>query len=94
MQYQRSVGKKSDTKGSRAIKISKQTFDCSLMVFGWRVHELGEFIHDKGNILPSHPEMLKATNHLTVHGGIDRRSTIVSSQRSTYNKGCRDRFGA
>ena len=94
MQCQRSVGKKLDTKGSRAIKITKQTFDRSLMVFRWHVHELGEFIHDKGNIWPSHPEMLKATNHLKVHGGIDRHSTIVSSQRSTYGKRCRDGFGA
>ena len=79
MQCQRSVGKKSDTKGSRAIKIMKQTLDRSPMVFGWLVHELGEFIHDKGNIRSSHLEMLKATNHMMVHGGINRRSTIFSS---------------
>ena len=79
MQYQRSVGKKPDTNGSRAIKITKQTFDRSPIMFGWRMHELGEFIHDKGNIRSSHSEMLKATNHMTVNGGIDWRSTIISS---------------
>ena len=65
--------------GTHAIKITKQTFDRSRMVFGWRVHELEEFILDKGNIRPSHPEMLKATIHLTVHGGIDWCRTIFSS---------------
>ena len=93
MQCQRSVGKKADTKGSRAVKITKQTFYRSLMVFGWQMHKLGEFIHGKGNIRPSHSEMLEATNPLTVHGGIDRRSTIFSNQRSIYDKWCRDRFG-
>ena len=88
MQHRRSVGKKSNTNGSRTIKIMKQTFDRSLMVFRWRVHELGEFIHDKGNIRSSHPEMLKVTKHLTIHGGINRRSTIFSSQRSIDNKQC------
>ena len=38
--------------------------------------------------------MLEATNHLKVHGGIDQRSTIISSQGSTHNKRCGDRFGA
>ena len=66
MQCLRSVCKKPDTKGSRAIKITKKTFDRSPMVVGWRVHKLGEFIHDKENIRPSHPEMLEATNHLTI----------------------------
>ena len=50
MQCQRSVDKKLDTKGSRAIKITKQMFDLSPMVFEWHVQELGEFIHYKGNI--------------------------------------------
>ena len=93
MQCLRSVCKKQYTEGSRAIKISKLTFDLSLKVFGRRVHKLGEFVHNKGNIWPSHPEMLEATNHLTVHGGIDRRSTIISSQGSTHDKWCGDRFG-
>ena len=69
MKCMRSVCKKPDTKGSHAIKITKQTFDCSLMVFKRRMHELGEFVHDKGNIRLSHPEMLEATDHLTIHGG-------------------------
>ena len=93
MQCQRSVYKKPDTKGSRSIKITKETFDCSPMVFEWCVHKLGEFIHDKGNVWSRHPEMLEATNHLMLHGGIDRRSTIFSSKRRTYDKQCRDRFG-
>ena len=38
--------------------------------------------------------MLEATNHLTIHGGIDRRSTIISSQGSTNDKRCGDKFGA
>ena len=63
------------------------------MAFGWRLHKLGEFIHDKGNIRPSHAEMLEANNHMTIRGGIDRRNTIVSSERSTNFKWCRDRFG-
>ena len=81
MQCQRSVCKKSDTKGSCSIKIKKQTFDRSLMVFGQHVHKLEEFIHDKKKkkFLSSHSEMLEVTNHLTVHGGINRRSTIFSS---------------
>ena len=80
MQCQSSVSKKSDTKGSRAIKIKKQTFDRSLMVFGQHVHKLEEFIHDKKKkFLSSHSEMLEVTNHLTVHGGINRHSTIFSS---------------
>ena len=29
-----------------------------------------------------------------VRGGIDRRSFIMSSQRSTYDKKCKDKFGA
>ena len=58
------------------------------------MHELGEFIHDKGNIRPSHPKMLEATDHLMVHGGIDWRSTIISSQGSTHGKKCGDMFGA
>ena len=57
------------------------------------MHKLGEFIHGKGNIYPSHSEMLAATNHLTVHGGIDKCSTIIGSQRSTYDKWCREGFG-
>ena len=36
VQCPRSVYKKPDTKGSCAIKITKQTFDCSPMVFRWR----------------------------------------------------------
>ena len=38
--------------------------------------------------------MLETTNHLTVHVGIDRHSTINSSQGSTQDKQCGDRFGA
>ena len=94
MQCLRSVYEKPDTKGSYAIKITKQTFDRSPIVFRQRVHEHGEFVHDKGNIRLSHPKMLEATNHLMVHGGIDRRSTIISSQGSTHGKQCGDRFGA
>ena len=56
--------------------------------------ELVESIHDKGNIRLSHPEMLEVTDHLTVHGGIDRRSTIISSQGSTHGKRCGDKFGS
>ena len=58
------------------------------------MHKLEEFIHDKRNIHKSHSEMLEATNHLTVHGGIDLGSAIVSSKRRTHYKWCRDRFGA
>ena len=57
------------------------------------MHKLGEFIHNKRNIWSSNPEMLEATNHLMVHSGIGWRSTIFSSQRSTYDKLCRDDFG-
>ena len=56
------------------------------------MHKLGEFIHDKGNIWARHPEMLEATNHLTVHGGIFWHRTICSSQRSTDDKQGGDRF--
>ena len=70
MQCLRSVCKKPDTKRSHAIKITKQMFDRSPMVFRRRVHELGEFVHGKGNIQLSHLKMLEATDHLTVHGGI------------------------
>ena len=66
VQYLRSVCKKPDTKGYCAIKITKQTFDRPPMVFGQHVHKLGEFVHGKGDIWPNHPEMLEATNHLTV----------------------------
>ena len=55
--------------------------------------KMGDFVNGKGNIRPSHPEMLEATNHLTAYGGIDQGSTIFSNQRSTYDKRCRDRFG-
>ena len=58
------------------------------------MHKLGEFIHIKGDIRQSHPEMLEATNHLTVHGGIGKQSTIINSQGSTHGKRCGDRFGA
>ena len=57
------------------------------------MHKLGEFVQGKGNIRPSHPEMFEATNHLTVHGDIDRHITIISSQGSTHDKRCGDRFG-
>ena len=56
------------------------------MVLGWRVHKLGEFIHNKGNIWSSHPEMLKVTNHLTVHGGIDRSNTILPIMPSSNGR--------
>ena len=79
MECLRSVCDKPDTKGSRAIKITKKTFDCSPMIFGWRMHKLEEFIHGKGNIRLSHPEILEATNHLTIHGGIDWCNTIIGS---------------
>ena len=81
VQCQGSVCKKPNTKGSRAIKITKQTLDCSPMVLRWRVHKLGE-----RNIWVSHPEML------TVHGGIYRCRTNCSSQRSTNDKWGGDRF--
>ena len=70
----------------------KQTFDCSPMAFEWRMHKVGEFIQGKGNIRLSHPKMLEATNHLMVHGGIDRHNTIIGSKRSTYSKWCIDGF--
>ena len=66
MQCLRSVCKKPDTKGSRAIKITKYMFDRSPMVFRWIVHALREFVHGKGNIRSSHVEMLEATDHLKV----------------------------
>ena len=94
MQRLRSVCKKPYTEGSYAVKITKQMFDRSPMVFKWGVYKLGEFIHGKGNIRSSHPGMLKATNHLTVRGGIDWHSSIMNSQRSTYGKRNKDRFGA
>ena len=47
MQYLRSVCNKLYTDGSRVIKITKQTFDHSPMMFKWRIHKLGEFIHKK-----------------------------------------------
>ena len=93
MRCLRSVCKKPYIEGSRAITITKQTFNRCPMVFGWHVHKLREFIHDKGDIRPSHLEILGATNHLTVHGGIDRHCTIISSQGSTHDKQCGDRFG-
>ena len=93
MRCQRSVCKKLATKGSRAIKIVKHAFDRSLMLFEWRVHKLGEFIHVKGNILTSHSEILEATNHLTVHGGIYLCRTICRSQRSIDGNWSGDRFG-
>ena len=58
------------------------------------MHKLEEFVQGKGNIRPSHPEMLEATNRLMVHDVIDRRSTIISSQGSTHDKWCGDSFGA
>ena len=64
-----------------------------ILITGMRAHELGEFVHNKGNIRLSHSEMLEATDHLKVHGGIDQRSTIISSQGSTHGKRCGDRFG-
>ena len=93
MQCQWSVNKKPNTKGSRAIKIMKQTFDHSPMELGQHVHKLGEFIHDKGNIWTSHLEMLEVTNHLTIHGDIYWHITICSSQRSADGKRGGDRFG-
>ena len=93
MQCQRSVCKKPDTKGSRAIKITKQMFNLLPMVFEWRMHKLREFIHGKGNIYSSHSEMLEAISHPTVHGGIEWRNTVCSSQRSSHDKQGRDRFG-
>ena len=71
----------------------KQTFNPSPMVFRLCVHELGEFAHGKGNIRLSHRKMLEAIDHLTVHGGINRHNTIISSQGSTHNKQCGDKFG-
>ena len=64
------------------------------MVFRRRVNELGEFVNGKGNIRSSHPKMLEATDHLTVHGGIDQSNTIISSQGSIHGKWCGDKFGA
>ena len=58
------------------------------------MHKLGEVVNDKGNIWLSYPEMLEATNYLTVHSGFDRSSTIINSQGSTQGKLCGDRFGA
>ena len=58
------------------------------------MHELGEFVHEKRNIRSSHPEMLEAIDHLTVHGGIDRRNTIITNQGSTHDKWYGDRFRA
>ena len=92
MQCIKSVYKKSDTMGSRVIKITSQTFNRSPMVFRRHMHELREFVHGSGNIQQSHPEMLEAIDHLTVHGGIDRCGTIISSQGSTNDKRCGDRF--
>ena len=83
MQCHESVCKKPDTKGSCAIKIMKQMFDCFPMVLGWCMHKLGKFIHGKVNIWSSHPEMLEATNHLTVQGDIDQCRTIISSKRNS-----------
>ena len=51
------------------------------------MHKMRDFVNDKGNIRPSHLEMLEATNHLTIYGGIDQGSTIFSNQRSTYDSG-------
>ena len=85
VQCLRSVCKKPDTKGSHSITIMKLTFNRSLMVFERCMHKLGEFVHGKGNICLSHPKMLEATNHLTVHGGIDWCNTIISSQGSTVS---------
>ena len=79
MQCLRSVCKKPYIEGSYAIKITKQMFDHSPMVFEWHMHKLGEFIHDKGTTRLSHPEMLEATNNLTVYGGIDQPSTIINN---------------
>ena len=79
MQCLRSVCNKLDTEGSCAIKITKQTFDRSPMVFGRCMHKLREFVHNKGNIQQSHPEMLEATNLLTVDAGIDQCSTTINS---------------
>ena len=67
MQCLSSVYRRPYTEGCYAIKITKHAFDRSLMVFGCRVHKLGEFVHDKGNIRLSHPEMLEATNHLSIN---------------------------
>ena len=92
VQCQGIVYKKPSTKGSCAIKITNQTFDSSLVVHGWHVHKPGEFINDKGNIWASHPEMLKATNNLTVHGGIYGCRTICRHQRSTDIKQGGDRY--
>ena len=89
---QGSVCKNPNTKVSRAINITKLTFHRSLMVLGWCLHKLGEFIHIKGNIWASHPKRLEATNHLKVHGGIYWCRTICSSQRSVEGKQGRDRF--
>ena len=50
VQCQGSVCKKLNTKGSRAIKITKQTFECSPMVLRQSMHKLGEFIQGKRNI--------------------------------------------
>ena len=63
------------------------------MVFRRHVLELGEFVHSEGDIWLSHPKMLEATNHLTIHGGIDRSNTIISSQGSIHDKRCGDKFG-
>ena len=67
-------------------------FDCSPMVFRRPLTKLGELVHSKGNIWPSHLDMLEAIDHLMVHGGIDQCSTIISSQGSTHDKRCGDRF--
>ena len=58
------------------------------------MHELGEFVQGKRNIRPSHSEMLETIDHLTVHGGINQHNTLISSQGSTHDKRCGDRFGA
>ena len=94
MQCLRSVYKNPNTKRFYAIKITKQRFDHFPMVFKRRVHKLGEFVHDKRDIWPNNPEMLEATNHPMVNGGIDRRITIISNLGSTHDKPCGDRFRA
>ena len=67
MQCLRSVYRRPYTEGCCSIKITKQAFDHYLMVFECRMHKLGEFVHDKGNIRLSHPEMLEATNHPSIN---------------------------
>ena len=54
------------------------------------MHELGEFVHSKGDVRTGHAKVLETANNLTVHR--HRRSTIMQGKNRAHDYRSRDRL--